>query len=258
MKNLIALLLAFLCLAWGQENLAESRIITLVADEWPPFNGKPCSQKEGYLVDVARAVFEEQGYQVVYQLVPWARAINMTRLGQADGAIGASRTDAPDFIFPEEELARNKLAFYTRKGDPWRFAGPSSVEGVTLGTIAGYDYRPWLLDYIAANQDNARKVQILHGNEPLQRNITKLLAGRIDVVVDNEAAILSVASELGVLEQISCAGYGDETSFIYIAFSPAKPESPAVAALLPRGIAAMREDGRLRAILARYNLSDWQ
>jgi len=258
MKNLITLLLALFCLSWGQQGLAESRTITLVADEWPPFNDKPGSEREGYLVDVARAVFGEQGYQVVYQLVPWARAVDMTRRGQADGAIGASRTDAPDFVFPEEELARNKLAFYTRKGDPWRFAGPSSVQGVTLGTIAGYDYRPWLLEYIAANQDKANKVQILHGNDPLQRNLTKLLAGRIDVVVDNEAAILSVAGEMGVLEKISSAGYGDETAFIYIAFSPAKPEARAHAARLSRGIATMREDGRLRAILARYNLTDWK
>ena len=40
---------------------AIAETITLVADEWPPFNAVPNSQKEGLLVDVARTVFEEKG-----------------------------------------------------------------------------------------------------------------------------------------------------------------------------------------------------
>ena len=35
--------------------------ITMVADEWPPFNAKPQGKAEGYMVDIARAVFEPKG-----------------------------------------------------------------------------------------------------------------------------------------------------------------------------------------------------
>ncbi|KAB2889712.1 MAG: amino acid ABC transporter substrate-binding protein [Desulfobulbaceae bacterium] len=242
----------------GGSCLAAGTTITLVADEWPPFNGKPGSGHEGYIVDIARRVFESRGCRVIYKLVPWMRAIEMTRSGEYDGAIGASKTDAAGFVFPREELAQNKLAFYVRKGSAWRFRGPASIEEATIGTIAGYDYRSWLLAYIEANRDNPAKVQVLHGEEPLKRNLTKLMNGRIGVVVDTEAAIRFVANEMNILDQIECAGYGDEPAFIYIAFSPNSPESGRYAELLSQGIVAMRKSGELQKILDKYGLKDWK
>lgn len=135
----------------ASSTIASTATISLIADEWPPFNIKPGSDREGYIVDIARKIFEAQGYTVVYTNQPWKRAVEMTRAGRYDGAIGASKTDAAGFIFPSEELARNKLAFYVKKGSGWQYKGPSSIAATTIGTIAGYDYRPWLLEYIEAN-----------------------------------------------------------------------------------------------------------
>ena len=239
-------------------NQVVAATITLAADEWPPFNNKPNSQNEGYLVDIARQVFAERGFTVEYITVPWKRAVEMTRVGQFNGAIGASKTDAAGFVFPAEEMARNTLTFYVRKGFAWRFTGPQSIEQIRLGTIAGYDYRQWLLEYIAKHQDNANRVQVLHGEDALQRNLVKLLDGRIDVVVDTEAAIRYVAKEMGVLSQISCAGYGQEAAYIYIAFSPSIPESEKYAEILSAGIRELRRSGKLFAILDKYGLTDWQ
>lgn len=242
----------------GSSCLAAGTTITLVADEWPPFNGQPGSRQEGYIVDIARTVFESRGYTVVYRLAPWTRAIEMTRSGECDGAIGASRTDAAGCVFPREELARNKLAFYVKKGNAWRYRGPASVEETTIGTIAGYDYRPWLLEYIEANRDDPARVQVLHGDEPLKRNLTKLISDRVKVVVDTEAAIRFVAKEMNILDRIECAGYGDEPAYIYIAFSPKKKESARYAEELSEGIAAMRKSGELQRILDKYGLKDWK
>ena len=254
------LLLVLICLGSfiGGPCPAAGTTITLVADEWPPFNGKPDSPHEGYIVDIARKVFEKRGYRVVYTLAPWTRAIEMTRSGECDGAIGASKTDAAGFVFPREELAQNKLAFYVKKGSAWRYREPASIEKTTIGTIAGYDYRPWLLAYIEANKENPEKVQILHGDEPLRRNLVKLISDRVKVVVDTEPAIRFVAKEMGILDQLECAGYGDEPAFIYIAFSPNNPESVRYAELLSQGIIAMRKSGELQAILDKYGLKDWK
>ncbi len=197
-----------------------SETVTLVADEWPPFNAEPNASQEGYLVDVARAVFEKNGIQVSYKLIPWRRAVELTRMGAYNGLIGASKTDAPDFIFPSEELSRNVISFYVRKDFSWLFNQKSDIENVSLGVIAGYDYRKWLLDYIEAHKNNPRKIQVMTGHQPLQRNIRKLLSNRIDAIVDNEAAILYVARRMGVNDRIKPAGYGTEVAHIYIAFSP--------------------------------------
>ena len=236
----------------------KAETITLVADEWPPFNSVPNSSEEGFLVDVARAVFEGRGHSVVYKNLPWNRAIKMTRSGTYNGVIGASKTDAPDFIFPSEELSRNYLAFYVREDSTWRYLRDSDIEQVSLGVIAGYDYRQWLMDYISAYRHDYHKVQIMTGDRPLQRNILKLLNHRIDAIVDNEAVIVSVARRMGVADQIKPAGYGSESSHIYIAFSPNHPESESYARMLSDGIVQLRSSGQLDQVLSTYGLRDWK
>jgi polar amino acid transport system substrate-binding protein len=81
---------------------------------------------------------------------------------------------------------------------------------------------------------------------------------RIGVVVDTEAAIRFVAKEMGILDQLECAGYGDEPAFIYIAFSPNKSTSVRYAKMLSEGIVAMRKSGELQKILDKYGLQDWR
>ena len=232
--------------------------ILLVADPWPPYNIEPGSEREGYLVDVARTVFEPAGHTVRYRTVPWKRAVEGTRVGIYTGAVGASKTDAAGFVFPDEELARNVLSFYTRNDNPWRFEGPASIETVSIGVAAGYDYRRWLNDYIRVQRGNDRRVQVVAGVNPLKQNLKKLLLRRIDVVVDSEAAIRFTAKEMGILDAIHPAGYGVEPAYIYIAFSPALAASPKLAGTLSDGIADLRRSGRLQAILDRYGLRDWK
>ena len=249
--SLIFLLLFCPAITW-------SETVTLVADEWPPFNATPDASEEGFLVDVARAVYAKEGIQVSYTLVPRRRAIELTRIGTYNGLIGASKTDAPDFIFPSEELARNVIAFYVRKDFSWLFNQRRDVENVSLGVIAGYDYRKCLLDYIAVHKNEPRKIQVMTGQQPLQRNILKLLNHRIDAIVDNEAVIINIARRMGVIDKIKPAGYGSEIAYIYIAFSPQRVDSPRYARVLSDGIARLRMNGQLAKILSKYGLKDWK
>jgi polar amino acid transport system substrate-binding protein len=232
--------------------------IVLVADPWPPFNIELGSDQEGYIVDIARVVFESFGYTVIYKTVPWKRAIEGTRSGSYTGAIGASKTDAKGFVFPTEELARNVLAFYVRKDSQWQFTGPASIENISIGVAAGYDYRHWLNDYIRSHSADQRRVQVIAGTHPLKQNLQKLILKRIDVVVDNESAIRFKARKMGILDKIKPAGYGVEPADIYIAFSPNLPESPMLAHQLSDGIRELRRSGQLKAILDRYDLLDWK
>ena len=239
-------------------NISKAETISLVADEWPPFNGVSNSENEGFIVDVARAVFEKNGMRVTYETISWKRAIEMVREGHRNGLIGASRTDAPDFVFPSEEFSRNYIAFYVRADSQWRYRDQSDIEAVSVGVIAGYDYRRWLLDYIQINQDNLDKVQIITGQNPLQRNLMKLIDGRIDAIVDNEAVIINVARKMGLTNQITLAGYGTEPSSIYIAFSPKLKRSKDYAEILSQGIMKLRASGELKRILIKYGLNDWK
>lgn len=73
--------------------------ITIAADAWPPFNGEPKSESEGYMIDIAREAFGAAGYEVDYKILSWKRALNLTREGEIDGVVGASKRDAQVLSF---------------------------------------------------------------------------------------------------------------------------------------------------------------
>ncbi len=236
---------------------SRAETITFVADLWPPFNDTPDSESEGYMVDVARAVFEPLGYTVEYSLMPWNRSIIESRKGRFNAIIGASKNDAGDFIFPEEELGRNKLSFYVHKNAKWQYEGINSLEDVYLGVINGYDYRDWFINY---QQNHPSKIYVQHGNTPLRENIHLLLNGRIDAIVDNAAAIRYTAKSMGRLNDIKTAGMDTVggVSYIYHAFSPNLPSSAQHAETLSKGIRKLRKSGELQRILDQYGIQDWQ
>lgn len=237
---------------------SDENTVILAADAWPPFNGTAGEEPEGYMIDIAREIFSEAGFSIRYVNTSWNRAIYGSVKGDFDGAVGASRSDGKGLVFPNQELGRNYLAFYVKKGNPWQFSGIESLKNVSIGVIESYDYRPWLTEYVKDNRNNPFLVQSLTGDRALERNIEKLITGRVDVIVDNEASIRYVAKSRGKLDFIECAGYGEQPAFIYIAFTPASPRGRKLADILSSGIETMRRNGRLQEILDNYGIQDWR
>jgi len=234
-----------------------SKTITFVADYWPPFNNEPDSDMEGYMIEIAKAVFESKGYEVVYKNLPWNRSIIESRKGRFNAIIGATKKEAPDFIFPEEELGHDIQGFYVRKDSNWRFENVSSLEEVYLGVIDGYDYRDWFKEYERIHPD---KVYVRYGQSPLKENLRLLINGRLGAVIDNDATLRWVSKEMEITDQVKSGGLdtvGGGTS-LYLAFSPSLPTSRYYSQLLSGGIREMRKNGRLQTILDRYGIQDWQ
>jgi polar amino acid transport system substrate-binding protein len=98
----------------AQDPAASNKTMTIVADEWCPYNCKPDGEKSGFLIDIARKIFEKHGHGVVYQTMPWEQAINKTRSGDFDALVGAAPEDAPGFIFPKLEQGWPQIQFYVR------------------------------------------------------------------------------------------------------------------------------------------------
>lgn len=231
--------------------------LTFVADQWMPFNGAPGEDREGYVVEILRAALAENGQAVRYETMTWKRALDVTRRGQADAVIGAEVSDAPDFIFPQEEVGRYRTTFFTRADNDWRFTMKDSLTGQQIGVVREYSYPDWLNAY---RQSHADQFDVVFGDEPLLTNLRKLLAGRIDVVPSNPYSLGWLAQQKGLGDQIRKAGLipGDTDAVIHAAFSPANPESRVRAEALSKAIRSMRADGRLQAILSRYGIDDWR
>ncbi len=251
------LIIALLYLLFIHVPLYAAHII-IAADNWCPVNCRANSEQEGFMIDIAKKIFGRAGHTVEYENIPWNRTLKMVREGKIHGAVGAYYKDCPDFIFPENELAMIGFSIFTQKNRNWTYTGISSLEEITLGVIAGYSYLDEIDAYISRHRNNAEKIQIIHGANPLERNIKKLLAGRLDAIIATEPVFWYLAHRMEVNGQVRVGGVAVKPEKAYIAFSPALPQSEKYAEILSAGIAELRKSGELKQILSKYGLEDWK
>lgn len=228
--------------------------ISIRGDEWCPFNCVPGSKKPGYVIEIAKIIFEEAGHTVDYQTLNWARAIADTRSGVYTAIVGANVSDAPDFVFPRVEQGQSKMCFYVSKTSSWTYSGIDSLKSIKLGIAKDYAYFDELDEYIAKNPT---LVNTLAGDDTLDKNIKMVTLGRIGAFIDDEAVVESFIADSpnkGEIKQAGCS----EADPIYIAFSPANPKAKEFAELLSSGIEKLRSSGKLKDILSNYGLEDWK
>jgi polar amino acid transport system substrate-binding protein len=100
MKQIPAFMLST-CLAILSSVPGFADTLTLKADFWMPYSGDGKTDT-GYMLDIAKAVFESKGHKIVYLMTPWEHALAEVRSGKCNAVIGAGRDDAPDLVYPEE------------------------------------------------------------------------------------------------------------------------------------------------------------
>ncbi len=232
--------------------------ITIVADPWEPYTGaEPDSDKPGYLIEIAIAIFEKAGHEVEYKLLPWSRAIISSRDGNYNAIAGSFSSDAPDFIFPENPQGISETVFFTLKGRNWRYSGISSLSSQVLGIIRDYSYGEDIDTYVEQNKNNVRRVLIASGDDALAINEKRLSAGRITTLMEDRAVFSAFLNEIGKGDTVRDAG-SLEGENVYITFSPAFPKSKEYAEILSKGMVTIRRSGELKRILDRYGLEDWE
>ena len=233
-----------------------SDTVSIRADNWFPMNGDPKSATPGYMIELATQIFTEAGHTVDYRTMPWERAVKSVRSGEFDCVVGAYSEDAPDFIYPTASWGLDEAAFYVKKDESWRYTGLDSLAAIKLGLIGGYAYDEAFDNYIKEN--NKGNYQFIKGDNALENNIKKVLAGRLTATVESPVVMLAKLKEMGHQDKIIDAGKLGEAEDIFIACSPAKESSKALMKLVDEGTSKLRQSGELQKILDKYGLKDWQ
>lgn len=252
------------CLLVLFSNVIHADTISVKSDEWCPFNCEPGSDRPGYMIEVARIIFQKAGHELTYENMPWSRSIDHARKGKIDAIPGATKGEVPDFVFPEEEFGASMTYFFVKKGTSWKFKDVSSLEGIRIGVQDNYEYGGGLDEYIEKYRDTL-SVQVVKSDDPVSLNLKKLIKGNIEAYPEDKLVFLYKAKSMDVLDQVEEAGIipvdnqeDYEATKIYLAFSPMNPKSPEYARILSEGIKEMRASGELHNILDNYGLKDWK
>ncbi|WP_170230587.1 substrate-binding periplasmic protein [Roseibium hamelinense] len=176
------------------------------------------------MVEIAQRIFEPLGYTVNYQTINWARALLYARTGEFDAVLGALREDAPDFVFPENPQGETQVGLFVRRNSNWQFDGPQSLKGRHIGLILDYAYGEDLQGLIST----LAIPSYAGGDHPLNINIRKLQAGRLDIVVEDVGIFRHATASLGVADHFRLAHVFSRED-IFIAFSPHSKDSARLA-----------------------------
>ena len=245
MNKILWLLVATLSLAIALPLSAET--LTIVADEWCPYNCEPGGDTPGFGIEAATQIFGAADIQVEYVLMDdWDQSIEKAREGKYNAIIGANKGDAPDFIFPSEALANPSYCFFVRKDDSWTYQGPDSLKERQIAVIEAYDYG---CKEIAENTfGNVTRL------ESLETGVEALLGGKVDTFLEDEYVFQLFEYKNHIAGETREAG-NLEADQAYIAFSPAHPRSAEFAEILSKGIAAMKSSGEWKALLQKYGIA---
>ncbi len=235
---------------------AAQEVIIMGSDEWYPYVGTP--DHRGYILEIADIVFARKGIKIDYRQTPWARVIRFVRKGKMGAAVAMLKKDAPDFILHDEPLGVFTSSFFVLKNDNWTYTDISSLKKKRLGIIKDYLYEAQIYKYIQDNK-NSELVDTVYGNNPLRKNIKKLISDRIDVLVENPVVFYHTVKLMSLRRSdFKEVPLNTNRRMLYIGFSPAIEKSTEYAKVLSDGIIELRKNGELHNILERYGVSDWK
>ena len=223
--------------------------------DWCP---QLCSdpEKEGYVMDTVKKVFEGSPYEIKVSVFPWSRAIKGADSGKAHALLAPAKDEAPSLIYPNEPVGLQRMCFFTNADSDWRYEGVSSLDGKRFGIAADTSVEE-LNAYISAHSSQFE--QIPYNSEYIKRSLTKLKKNRIEAFLFTYSSTVYEMSLLGVSSDFKEAGCASSAP-IYLAFTPNSRHNPLVSTAMNYFDSRMKElhkSGEIDKIMKKYGLTDW-
>ena len=250
-----AIFLSCLSFCAAPQAYAEKKPLNIAAIDWCP-QLCPHGTDAGYITDIVMHLFEDSPYEPVITTYPWTRAIQNTRAGKVHALLSPAKPEAPDLIYPEEEIGTQRMCFFVLKENSWNFEGPASLEGHVTG-IASDTSVEELNEFISGRPDLFFYTP--YGSDYLKNSIDMLLLGRVNSFLFTYNAAVHAARKAGAENRIRSAGCVSLAK-VYMAFSPAEHLADDVAemqAYFDAAMARFKSEGRVADIMSRYRLPDW-
>jgi polar amino acid transport system substrate-binding protein len=244
-KRLTILIILLLTLSFI--GLASDKVLVAAADPWPPFADEN-SPTDGVALEIVRAAFETQGYEVTMLFVPWARAVNGVKVGDYDLVPTIWKNEERmEYMHYSDPFLQNSLKFIKRTEDPFEYEGFSSLDGKTVGIIRGYSYGQEFSSATSFKKDEAND---------FFTNVQKLLRDRIDLTVEDEIVAYSIIKDENpdFLSEITFLNPPLTVENLYITVGLAHPRHEEIINAFNKGLKIIKENGVYAEILSQYGI----
>jgi len=245
MKKILSLI-AFISLLTLSHSFANEKIINFVGAEFPPYAGKELDDM-GMIPSLVKAALEPEGYKVIYEFRPFARALDEAKQGMQDAMAPIYKTNEREEYFAfSESLGETRTVFIKLKSVSISYSKLEELKPYKIGIIANtsvspeFDMSDFLIKDVVTNYD---------------QNIKKLLGKRVDLVAGNEFVIFYnlkqffTKEEYGQIEIMEPALLAQTN---HVAFSKKNPNYLEVLNDFNKGLSRIIADGTYEKIVKKY------
>ncbi|MCP3900386.1 MAG: amino acid ABC transporter substrate-binding protein [Desulfobacteraceae bacterium] len=187
-------LLICIVFTFADQGQAEPPPLIIVTDPYEPFVFSPGAKLKGLDYEVTVAVFQQLNIPIEIQFYPWKRCLIMMQDQEADTLIDLVMTDERRayLFFPEEPLSDSSLTIFYHKNHPLKIDTLDDLKSYRFGAQSGSEYPPELAEVLVKRYD----VKLM------EQNFQKLVADRIDLMVENRIVGQYLANKMGLSDQI--------------------------------------------------------
>ncbi|QNM97561.1 substrate-binding periplasmic protein [Chitinimonas koreensis] len=220
--------------------------VNLTTTDYPPYMSASLPQG-GVIVAIATEAFKRGGYTAKVSVLPWARALDDGKEGQADGVIGIWRNKEREqwFLF-SEPLGSNQIGFYKRNDKAIAYKSLADLKNYSIGTVRGY------ANPQAFEEAKLRTTEVVDDST----NLLKLGAGRVDLVLIDKgvARHLLDTSAAAAKGQVGWIEPAVDKLPLYVAISRKAPDHDKKLKALNQGLEAMQKDGTLAKMASQAGI----
>lgn len=248
--NLIQIIIVLFIYFLTSHVSAKNKKVILASDEWCPFFCYENNQATGILTELIKEALHGSNFDLEIKVINWARAVEMAKQGEISGLIGAYKDDVPNFLFSVLPPYSSSDCFYGLSNNKFIYQGIKSLNNQRVGIINSYGYGAEIDSYKVTEAGKKIFFEV-SGEDPLIQNLSKLEAGRLDLIIENQAVINHLAKKNEKYKKITSKGCLKEKE-VHIAFSPVKEENKEVVTLFSNYLKSKKGQKKINELKKKY------
>ncbi|MFC3151662.1 substrate-binding periplasmic protein [Litoribrevibacter euphylliae] len=220
---------------------AQSQEITLANGEWAPYLSEELKHA-GYMSHIVSEAFKEEGITVKYVFLPWKRGYEDAKEGKYEGTLiwGYNEDRAQHFHYSEPVAELGTSLFY-QTSNSFDWSKPEDLAKYKIGGVIGYAYGIEELE-----KQGVVKVDRI-GKDV--NNYKKLVAGRLDIVLEDTEVGHETIAKLGMTDKITAHPKTLKSRKYSVIFSKKTANGQQLMEAFNRGLAKIKADGRYQQFL---------
>lgn len=202
-----------LALVYGTPAFSQS--LTIVCDNYPPYQIAKTETVEGFSTRIVQTILQEMDVEIKsLEIFPWKRALLLIEQGQVDALFSANYTEdrAVYAAYPSEPLVQTPWVIWARTEDTTEYDSLDDLNDGTVGVVRGYSYTTELWNHLKARNNYEEATDD-------DTNFRKLAAGRIRYVVAELGNGYQIINDLHLKQIAPITAHPVKIDGLYIIFN---------------------------------------